>query len=180
MNQGELIIVVIIVLLVLMYMLKVSNRVDTILDPESLWNMRHTNIDGVRDSNKPLPSPWTYEPPQFMNARYKVIADDNIGDNIDPLDDMINQRIFKNPHVECPTKHGYSDTSQTFWKTTKSTPTIASDNKQLIHSSAELQTPEHRVQMSKKTKHFLQHTEGRSRLNFTSFENSNSEPSFRQ
>ncbi len=182
MLQSELIAVVIVVLVILVMSLKTSSRINQVYraDNDDHSNMRHTNIDGVRDSNEALPSPWTYEPPQFMGARFKVLAEDGLGENTEPLDDMVNKRIFKNPAFEKPTHEGYSDTSQTFWNSTKSTPTLHDDDIHLLHSSAEMQTPDFRVRMSGKSRHFLPHTGGRSRLVFSSFENSNSEPKFRQ
>lgn len=191
MLPGELVAVVIVILIILTVMLRTSSRADFAYQSD-YSNMRHTNYNGERLPDQALPSPWTYEyrpslqetssyqPPQFMGARYKVIADDGLGDNIEPLSDMINSRIFKNPVFEKPCAEGYSDTSQTFWLSDKSTPTIANDDKQLLHSSAEMQTPEFRVRMSGKAKNFLPFTGGRSRLNFSSFENSNAEPVFRQ
>jgi hypothetical protein len=197
MLQSELIAIVVVILLVVMVTLRTSSRMDYAYSSQSYnnlrhTNLRHTNIDGERAADQSIPSPWTYEagrspqeisdyqPPQFMGARYKVIAEDGMGDETEPLDDMINQRIFKNPVFEKSCKEGFPDTSQTFWNSTKSTPTIAHDDKQLIHSSAEMQTPEFRVKMSGKAKKFLPYSGGRSRLNFTSFEHSNSEPEFRQ
>lgn len=181
MVPGELFAVVIVVLLILTMMLRTSSRMELYESRyEDHSNMRHTDIDGVRQTDQRLPSPWTYEPPQFMGARYKVLAEDGLGDNTEPLDDMENQRMFKNPVVENPCAEGFPDTSQTFWKATKSTPIIARDDKQLIHSSAEMQTPEFRVKVSGKTKKFLPFTDNRSRLNFSSFENSNAERPFRQ
>jgi hypothetical protein len=180
MLQSELIAIVVVILLVVMVTLRTSSRMDYAYSSQSHNNLRHTNIDGERTADQSIPSPWTYEPPQFMGARYKVIAEDGMGDETEPLDDMINQRIFKNPVFEKSCKEGFPDTSQTFWNSTKSTPTIAHDDKQLIHSSAEMQTPEFRVKMSDKAKKFLPYSGGRSRLNFTSFEHSNSEPEFRQ
>jgi hypothetical protein len=185
MLQSELIAIVVVVLLVVMVMLRTSSRMDYLYGSRSHTNLRHTNlrhtnIDGERAADQSIPFPWTYEPPQFMGARYKVIAEDGIGDETEPLDDMVNKRIFKNPVFEKACKEGFPDTSHTFWNSTKSTPTIARDDKQLIHSSAEMQTPEFRVKMSGKAKKFLPYSGGRSRLNFTSFEHSNSEPEFRQ
>jgi len=180
MLPGELVAIVIVILLILTVMLRTSSRSDHSYGYVDHTNMRHTDIDGIPQPDQRIPSPWTYEPPQFMGARYKVIADDGLGDNVEPLDDMVNSRIFKNPIFEKPTPEGFSDTSQTFWLSDKSTPTIANDDKQLIHSSAELQTPYFRAQMSSKSKKFLPFTGGRSRLNFSSFENSNDERAFRQ
>lgn len=179
MVPGELAAIVIVILVILTMMLRTSSRSDYKYIADHT-NMSHTNYNGVRLPDQRIPSPWTYEPSQFMGARYKVIADDGLGDNIEPLADMVNSRIFKNPIFEKPCNEGYSDTSQTFWNSAKSTPTIADDDKQLLHSSAEMQTPEFRVHMSGKTKKFLPFTGGRSRLNFSSFENSNSELAFRQ
>lgn len=178
MMPGELFAVVIVILLILTFMLRTSSRMDLYNDEHT--NMRHTNMDGIRQLDQDLPSPWAYEPPQFMGARYKVIADDGLGDNTEPLDDMVNSRIFKNPIYEKPCSEGFPNTSQTFWQTTKSAPTIANDDKQLIHSSAEMQTPDYRVKMSGKTKKFLPFTKNNSRLNYSSFENSNAERAFRQ
>jgi hypothetical protein len=183
MSQAELITVVIIILVVLMIMLRTSSRIDlayTSSYEDDYNNLRHTNIDGVRDNDQSIPLPWTYQPPQFMGARYKVLAEDGLGDHTEPLDDMVNNRIFKNPVYEKRCKEGFPDTSQTFWNATKSTPTLENDDIHLIHSSAEMQTPDFRVRMSGKAKKFLPFSGGRSRLNFSSYENSNSEPSFRQ
>jgi hypothetical protein len=114
-----------------------------------------------------------------MASRFAVIAEDGLGDNTEPLND-ISIAGFKNPDFMGEKDHDMPKTSRTYWNSVKSTPTIATDNKQLEHIAADMQTPLHRVQMSKKSKHFLPHTGGRSRLNFSSFEHSNAEAAFRQ
>ena len=137
--------------------------------------MRHTNYNGKRLQSQSIPSPYSGGVSEFMNARYKVIVDEDT----DPLNDICIEG-FKNPAALTGKLDSMPKTSQTFWESTKSTPNLANDDKQLEHDAAEMLTPAHRVQMSKKSKRFLPFSGGKSRMSFASFENSTSEAPFRQ
>lgn len=183
MDSEQLIIVSIIVVFLLLLMLLVSNSGNNrnYLTTDEAYlldhtNMRHTNLNGKRMPSQRLPN---LSASAFMNARYKVVVDDAVGDNIEPLNDLM-IKGFKNPAFDHNRQGELPKVSRTNWKSQKSTPTIAYDDKQFEHVAAELMTPGHRVQMSSKAEHFLPHTGGRSRLNFSSFENSNNEAPFRQ
>lgn len=183
MDSEELLFISVIIVVLLLIMVWVSNRYNNKhhLTTDELYlldhtNMRHTNLDGKRMHAQRLPPLGAS---QFMSARYKVIADDTVGDNVEPMSDLIIAG-FKNPSFEHGRQKELPDVSQTYWSTQKSSPSIAYDDKQFEHIAAELVTPGHRVEMSKKVAHFLPHTGGRSRLNFSSFENSNNEAAFRQ
>ena len=178
----DLMLIVIVIVLLLMVIMYVSSRFsvnNSYVIEDDHTNMSHTNYNGVRLPSQPLPDPTQGGVAEFMNARYKVIVDDGVGDNTEPLND-ISIAGFGNPDFMGEKHHLMPMTSRTFWNSKKSTPTIATDDKQLEHVAAEMQTPLHRVQMAKKSKHFLPFSGGKSRLNFTSFENSHSEPKFRQ
>lgn len=183
MTPEELLIVTIIVVVLIMVMLFVSNnncKKHYLTEDQAMLldhtNMRHTNFNGMRLSSQRLPELGASG---FMNARYKVVVDDSVGDNIEPLSDLVNAG-FKNPAFEHDRQHELPDVSQTKWNSHKSSPEISSDDKQLQHDAAEMMTPGHRVEMSKKSSRFLPHTGGKSRLAFSSFENSNNEAPFRQ
>jgi hypothetical protein len=178
MTTEELIVVSFIIILILIVMLLLGGKNERRMysDHETPHNfVGHTNVEGVRIHTRLNDS----TPSEFMNARYKVIVDDNIGDNTEPLNDLCIAG-FGNPDFMRGKEKELPKTSRTFWNSTKSTPTIAFDDKQLDHVAAELQTPDHRVRMAKKTEHFIPHTGGKSRLVFSSFENSHDEAPFQQ
>lgn len=177
-----LVAVVILLMIMVLYISKSGNKRnyarDNNYDNYDMMDYRsHTNLDGVRLPNRGLPSPYTGGVAEFIHARYKVIASDEA--ETEPLSDLCIAG-FKNPAYLAGKMNNLPKTSQTFWNTTKSTPKLLGDDIHLEHDAAELQTPEHLVHMRAKTKHFLPFTGGKSRLNFSSFENSNSESPFRQ
>lgn len=181
MDTDELLILVVVVVLVLIILVYMSGgRRHCLTQNERLLlsgrNLRRTELDGQRLPAQELPE---LGPSEFMSARYKVVVDDGVGDNIDPLNDLTIAG-FKNPAFEYGEQDKLPKVSQTKWKSTKSTPFIAYDDKQLEHVAAELVTPDHRVKIAGKTSAYLPFTGGRSRLNFSSFENSNAEAPFRQ
>lgn len=181
-SVNELTALVSVVILLVIMMLSLSNRStcnkymsDQSCDDDDYSNMRHTNYNGKRLQSQSLPSPYSGGVSEFMNARYKVIVDEDT----EPLNDICIEG-FKNPAALSGKMDSLPKTSQTFWGSTKSNPNLAGDDKQLEHDAAEMLTPAHRVQMSKKSKRFLPFTGGKSRMNFASFEHSTSEAPFRQ
>jgi hypothetical protein len=183
-SQELIILVTVVILLLLLVLFSSSGRRHRYRFPTDQeyeldhTNMRHTNLNGRRMHSQRLPSPYYGGVSEFMNARYKVIVDDNIGDNTEPLNDLCIMG-FGNPYADILDKMPNAGRIAQ-WDVEKSTPTIAGDDKQLEHVAAEMQTPNFQVRKSGKTRHLLPHTGGKSRLNFSSFENSNSESPFRQ
>jgi hypothetical protein len=183
MGSEELLLIVgvVVVLLVLVIMLtgkhsrkNYLNAGDRILLDRK--NMRRTNYNGRALPPQALPE---LGPSEFMNARYKVVVDDAVGDNVEPLSDLCIAG-FKNPNFEHGLENNLPKISKVNRISQKSTPYIANDDKQFHHVAAEMMTPDFRVKMSGKAAHFLPHTGGKSRLNFTSYENHRDEAPFRQ
>lgn len=169
---------IIVILLIMIVYTNMRSRKNYMNQDEKMLlersNMRRTNLDGKRLGPQQLPELGAG---RFMYARYQVIANDSIGDETEPLSDLCIAG-FKNPGFE----HGrqkplFTDAN---WSSERSTPNLDSDDTHLHHSAAEMVTPEHRVKIAKKTEHFLPYTGGKSRLNFSSFENSHNEEPFRQ
>jgi hypothetical protein len=174
-------IVVVLIVLIALYMASKQSRkyYKTRDSAEDAFNMNRRNLNGERMSPQTLPPVGGIDSKYFMNARYKVIADENVGDNIDPLNDLCIAG-FKNPIFDHGKEGELPKISTVNWYSEKSTPVIEPDNKNLYHVAADLTTPEYRAKITGKTNKFLPFTVGRSRLNFSSFENSTSEPAFRQ
>ncbi len=172
METEELIIisiVIIVLLLLLLILSQYNNRAHFLTGDPTLPTL----------NSNPFDTQVNLTPSAFMEARYKVLADDGVGDNTEPLNDLVIRGLGNNI-FETGKQHELPQVSMVNWHSEKSTPEIAHDDKRLEHIAAELQTPEHRVLMSKKTREFLPYTGGQSRLNFSSYENSHNEPEFRQ
>ena len=181
MGSDELLVLsvfIIVILLLMMAYTHMRGRKNYTTKDEQLLlersNMRRTNLDGRSLGPQQLPELGAG---RFMYARYKVIANDSIGDETEPLNDLCIAG-FKNPAFE----HGKKKPlfTEANWSSERSTPNLDNDNTHLHHSAAEMVTPEHRTSVAKKTEHFLPYTGGKSRLNFSSFENSHNEAPFRQ